>query len=85
MFVKKIINHFELKKVRKELEKLNDKYIAVINADWERKGCTDRVTCFEKNVIDFNHECKISLSKGIELIMANNSMEKKKIPDFRFA
>lgn len=36
-FIKKIINYFRLKKISKELEVYNDKYVSLVDYGWKSK------------------------------------------------
>ena len=37
-FIKRLINYFKAKKIRRELESYNDKYISLVDYDWEKQG-----------------------------------------------
>ena len=50
-FNKRLINYFKAKKIRKELESYNDKYISLVDYDWEKQGYSKEVGCYEKQII----------------------------------
>lgn len=76
-FIKKIINYFKVKKVRKELESYNDKYASIVDKEWEKKGFSKEADCFERHLLPKVHVCAVSLVKGIDLVLANNEENKR--------
>ena len=76
-FIKRLINYFKAKKIRKELESYNDKYISLVDYDWEKQGYSKEVGCYEKQIIPNSQVCKVSFLKGIDLVLANHEKEKR--------
>jgi len=76
-FIKRIINYFKLKEIRKELEFYNDKYVSLVDYNWKKQGYSKEVGCYEKQIITNNQVCKVSFLKGIDLVLANHEKEKR--------
>lgn len=76
-FIRKIINYFKVKKIRKELESYNNKYISLVDYNWGSQGYSKELECYEKRLVPISHVCKVSFLKGIDLVLKNE--EKKKI------
>ena len=76
-FIKRLIKSFKIKKIRKELSSLNAKYFSSVDGDWKRKGYSRNLFCFPVEVSDMKHPCRVSFLKGIDLILKNESDEKR--------
>ena len=76
-FIKRLINYFKAKKIRRELESYNDKYISLVDYDWETQGYSKELECYEKHLVPISHVCKVPFLNGIDLVLKNK--EKKKI------
>ena len=77
IFIKRIINYFKAKKIRKELASLNTKYFSSVDGDWRRKGYSKNLFCFPVEISDMKHPCRVSFLKGIDLVLKNESDEKR--------
>ena len=71
-FIKRIISFFKLSDTRKELEELTENYCCFVNRDWKKLGYSRRATLFPKSACRMNAEEKVSVLKGIELVLASN-------------
>ena len=76
-FIKRLIKYFKAKKIRNELSSLNAKYFSSVDSDWKRKGYSKNLFCFPVEVSDMKHPCRVSFLKGIDLILKNESDEKR--------
>ena len=76
-FIKRLINYFKEKKIRKGLASLNTKYFSSVDGDWRRKGYSKNLFCFPVGISDMKHPCRVSFLKGIDLILKNESDEKR--------
>jgi hypothetical protein len=75
-FIKRLINYFKAKKIRKELMALNAKYYFSIEEDWKRKGYARNVYCFPIETSNIKHTGRVSFLKGLELVLKNGRTEK---------
>lgn len=75
-FIKRIINYFKTKKIRKELSNLNAKYYSSIEEDWKRKGYARNVYCFPVETSNITHPGRVPFLKGLELVLKNGLAEK---------
>ena len=76
-FIKKLINYYKAKKIRKELESYNDKYVSLVDYGWKKQGYSKEVGCYEKDLIPIRHVCKVAFLKGVDLVLANHEKEKR--------
>ena len=75
-FVRRIINFFKLGNTRKELKKLTKNYFCLVNLDWKKLGSSKRATLYPKSAFEMNAGHKVSVLKGIELVLASNHPDK---------
>lgn len=75
-FVRRIINFFKLGNTRKELKKLTKNYFCLVNLDWKKLGSSKRATLYPKYAFEMNAGHKVSVLKGIELVLASYHPDK---------
>lgn len=76
--VKRIINYFKLKKVRKELVNLDKKYFAIVNSNMKKTNSSSTVWFYPIGKNNYYDSSTVEFSKGLEFGL-NPVLDKKEL------